>query len=72
MTAWGALGGVLLSLVPAALVTLGLGTPRGGWLGLWQFTGVIIGRYAFERRLGRRLAPAGETNRGRALELRAA
>jgi hypothetical protein len=42
-TAWGALGGLMLSLVPATLVAVGLGTPRGGWVGLWQFTGAIIG-----------------------------
>jgi hypothetical protein len=38
--AWGALGGLLLSLVPATLVMLGLATPRPG-LSVWQATAVI-------------------------------
>jgi hypothetical protein len=40
--AWGALGGLLLSLVPAALVAVGLASLGGkAILGLWQFTAVI-------------------------------
>ena len=39
--AWGALGGLLLSLVPAALVGAGLATLGSGALGLWQLTAVI-------------------------------
>lgn len=38
--AWGALGGLLLSLVPATLVFLGLATPRPGLI-VWQATAVI-------------------------------
>jgi hypothetical protein len=38
--AWGTLGGVLLSLVPATLAALGLATLREG-LGVWQLTAVI-------------------------------
>lgn len=37
---WGALGGLLLSVVPAALVAVGLGT-LGPRFGLWQLTAVI-------------------------------
>jgi len=40
--AWGAAGGVLLSLLPAALVLLGLASTEGGSLGLWQLTAVIV------------------------------
>ena len=38
--AWGALGGLLLSLVPGSLVMLGLATPRPGLI-VWQATAVI-------------------------------
>ena len=44
--AWGALGGLLLSLVPAVMVTVGLATFRGGAPGLWLFTAVISGPLA--------------------------
>jgi hypothetical protein len=39
-TAWGALGGALLSLVPVTLVTTGLATPAP-WLDIWLATAVI-------------------------------
>jgi hypothetical protein len=41
--AWGAVGGLLLSLVPAAMVAVGLATLRSsdGWL--WQITAMISG-----------------------------
>ena len=39
--AWGAAGGLLLSLLPAALVLLGLASVEGGSLGIWQLTAVI-------------------------------
>jgi len=42
-TAWGAVGGVLLSLTPAALTALGMASFNGGWPGLWRFTGAVIG-----------------------------
>ncbi|HEU4996016.1 MAG TPA: hypothetical protein VFT29_14430 [Gemmatimonadaceae bacterium] len=38
--AWGALGGLLLGLVPATMVTLGLATLAPG-LDLWRLTGII-------------------------------
>lgn len=41
--AWGAAGGVLLSLVPAAFVALGLGSTEGSTLGLWKLTAIISG-----------------------------
>lgn len=37
----GALGGLLLSLVPAAMVLLGLATMAEGALGLWPLTAII-------------------------------
>jgi hypothetical protein len=41
-TGWGATGGLLLSLVPAAMVSIGLATFNDGtMLGLWQLTAVI-------------------------------
>jgi len=39
--AWGAVGGLLLSLVPAALVAVGLASLERSDLGLWQITAVI-------------------------------
>jgi hypothetical protein len=39
--AWGALGGLLLSLVPAALVAVGLASLGRPDLGLWQITAAI-------------------------------
>ncbi|MBV9880705.1 MAG: hypothetical protein JO180_09440 [Gemmatirosa sp.] len=41
--AWGALGGLLLSLVPATLVALGLAHLGDGVAGLWRFTAAICG-----------------------------
>lgn len=38
---WGALGGLLLSLVPVTMVSLGLGSTEGATLGIWQFTAII-------------------------------
>jgi multisubunit Na+/H+ antiporter MnhB subunit len=38
---WGAVGGLLLSLVPAALVLLGLATPGPSSGGLWELTAMI-------------------------------
>jgi hypothetical protein len=38
--AWGALGGALLSVVPATMVTLGIATPAP-WLNIWLATAVI-------------------------------
>jgi len=40
-TAWGAVGGLMLSLVPAALVAVGLASVEAGALGLWRLTAVI-------------------------------
>ena len=37
VTAWGALGGLLVGLIPGALAVVGLATIREG-LGLWQLT----------------------------------
>jgi hypothetical protein len=39
--AWGAVGGVLLSLVPAAMVTVGLAMVTRESFALWQLTAVI-------------------------------
>jgi len=44
--AWGAVGGVLLSLVPAAMVAVGLASLGDGALGLWQLTAVVSGPLA--------------------------
>ena len=41
--AWGAVGGLLLSLVPAALVAVGLASPGRPDLGLLQITAAISG-----------------------------
>ena len=38
-----AVGGLMLSLVPAALVAVGLASVDGGTLGLWPLTAVIAG-----------------------------
>jgi len=44
--AWGAVGGLLLSLVPAAMVTVGLASIGDATLGLWQLTAVVSGPLA--------------------------
>jgi hypothetical protein len=41
--AWGAVGGLLLSLVPAAMVAVGLASLGRPDLGLWQITAAISG-----------------------------
>ncbi|HEX9165490.1 MAG TPA: hypothetical protein VF862_06240 [Gemmatimonadales bacterium] len=44
--AWGALGGVLLSLVPAAMVAVGLASIGDSGRGLWQLTALVAGPFA--------------------------
>jgi hypothetical protein len=39
-TAWGAVGGLLVSLMPAAMVTVGFGDAK---VSLWQITGALAG-----------------------------
>ena len=41
--AWGAVGGLLLSLVPAAMVAVGLASPGRPDAGLWKITATISG-----------------------------
>jgi hypothetical protein len=41
--AWGALGGLLLSLVPGTMTVVGLATVNEGALGFWPLTAVIAG-----------------------------
>ena len=41
-TAWGAAGGILLSLLPAAMVAIGLASTEGSSRGIWEFTAAII------------------------------
>jgi len=43
--AWGALGGVLLTLFPAALVAVGLGSTEGSDTSLWQGLAVVAGPF---------------------------
>lgn len=43
--AWGALGGLMLSLVPAAMAGVGLLTQAGEGEGLWKATAVISGPF---------------------------
>ncbi len=38
--AWGAVGGLIVSLIPAAMVAIGLATPN---IPLWQITAALIG-----------------------------
>ena len=40
--AWGAMGGVLLSLLPAAMVGVGLATIAPSGAGVWQLTAAIV------------------------------
>jgi hypothetical protein len=42
LAAWGALGGVLLTLLPAALVGVGLASAEGAKHSIWYATGVMI------------------------------
>lgn len=44
--AWGAVGGLLLSLVPAAMVAVGLASLGDSARGLWLLTAVISGPLA--------------------------
>jgi hypothetical protein len=44
-TAWGAIGGLLLSLFPAFLVGVGLASTEGSDRGIWQGIAVIIGPF---------------------------
>jgi hypothetical protein len=44
-TAWGAVGGLLLSLAPAAVVAVGLGSSEGSKYDLWQITAAISGPF---------------------------
>lgn len=41
--AWGAVGGLLLSMLPAALVAVGLASVTHGGADLWQLTAVVAG-----------------------------
>jgi len=41
--AWGAVGGLLLSLLPAVLVVVGLASIADGGAGLWRLTAMIAG-----------------------------
>jgi hypothetical protein len=50
--AWGAVGGVIASLIPAALVALGLATPN---IPLWQITAALLGPLT----IGSAIAAAG-------------
>jgi hypothetical protein len=47
MTAWGALGGALLSLVPATMVSVGLATINPSGRGQWELTAAIAGPLMF-------------------------
>ena len=59
----GALGGLLLSLVPAAMVAAGLASVNEG-LSVWHITAVISGPLTFlERSLSHRFADARPTGR---------
>lgn len=42
-TAWGAAGGILLSLLPALMVALGIASTEGSSRGIWELTAVISG-----------------------------
>lgn len=41
--AWGAVGGLLLSLIPAAMVAVGLASLGKGAAGVWELTAMISG-----------------------------
>ena len=43
--AWGALGGLLLSLVPVIVVITGLASAEGSRHGMWEITGAIAGPF---------------------------
>jgi hypothetical protein len=60
---WGAVGGALLSLVPAALVALGLATPN---VPVWQITAALLGPFA----VGSALAASGSLALARMAERR--
>lgn len=43
VAAWGALGGLMLALLPVAMVRVGLATPSSPGAGLWQITAIAAG-----------------------------
>lgn len=43
VAAWGAVGGLMLALLPAFMVLVGLASMGGKGLGLWQLTAIIAG-----------------------------
>jgi hypothetical protein len=61
VAAWGAVGGFFVSLIPAAMVVLGLATPN---VPLWQITLALIGPFT----LGGALAASGSLALARAAE----
>jgi len=44
VAAWGALGGLIVSMIPAAMVAMGLATPN---VPLWQITVSLLGPFCF-------------------------
>ena len=52
VAAWGAVGGLLVSLIPAAMVAIGLATPN---VSLWQITLALLGPFT----LGGAVAASG-------------
>jgi len=44
IAAWGAVGGLVVSLIPAAMVAMGLATPN---IPLWQITAALVGPCTF-------------------------
>ena len=42
---WGAVGGALLTLFPAALVAVGLGSTEGSDVSLWRALGIVSGPF---------------------------
>ncbi|MGD2069143.1 MAG: hypothetical protein PVI57_10760 [Gemmatimonadota bacterium] len=61
VAAWGAVGGMLVSLIPAALVLLGLATPS---VPLWKFTLALLGPFT----VGGAIAASGSLALARMVE----
>ncbi len=61
--AWGAVGGLIVSLIPAAIVAMGLATPN---IPLWQITAALVGPLT----LGSAIAASGSLALARMAESR--
>jgi hypothetical protein len=61
--AWGAAGGLLLTVFPFALVAVGLGSRAGSHLGTWQIIAVITGPFVLMSTVSASVTPSARARR---------